>query len=188
MQSMIPVDIRLRPAWHVALPFLLGAFMLGIIALAAQAVLVLAFSGLLVLWGALWSLLAWRGRGRLHQAIIDATRALPTPGPDLAVRLGPVNLKTRPKRPGVMFWSRRALHWQPAESSVVTARQQTVALAALEGGLEFSFDTLTAPILTCKALSGDTLTLTTRTGATQRFALPHPAVWSFLQRAWSEAG
>jgi len=30
------LEVRLRPAWHVSLPFLLGAFMLGIIAIAAR--------------------------------------------------------------------------------------------------------------------------------------------------------
>lgn len=177
------IEVRLRPAWHVSLPFLLGAFMLGIIAVAAQAALVLMFSGFLVLWGCLWSLLAWRGRRRLTAAIREATAALPLPAAGEAVRLGPAHLKTRPKRLGVLFWSRDGFHWQPADSAAVGARRQTIARGALTGGLEFPFRALEAPLHDCRALSGDQLTLALSNGESYRFALPNPAVWSFILRA-----
>lgn len=183
MKPFSEIEVRLRPAWHVSLPFLLGAFMLGIIAVAAQAALVLLFSGILVLWGCLWSVLAWRGRVRLTTAIRDAAVALPLPGADEAVRLGPANLKTRPKRPGILFWSRDGLHWQTADSAAVAARRQIIERTALAGGLEFPFQSLQTPRHDCRALSGDQLTLALENGESHRFTLPNPAVWSFVLRA-----
>jgi hypothetical protein len=161
--------------------------MLGIIAIAAQAVLVLLFSGMLVLWGCLWSVLAWRARARLTAAIRDAAAVLPLPGENEAVRLGPANLKTRPKRPGILFWSRDGFHWQPADSAAVGARRQIIERKALEGGLEFPFQSLQPPQHDCRALSGDQLTLVLANGESHRFALPNPAVWSFVLRARAAA-
>lgn len=187
MTSLPDIEVRLRPAWHVSLPFLLGAFMLGIIAIAAQAALVLLFSGLLVLWGCLWSLLAWRGRARLTAGIRDAAAALPVPAEGEAVRLGPANLKTRPKRHGILFWSRDGFHWQAVDSAAVGARRQVIERTMLTGGLEFPFDAQQAPRHDCRALSGDQLTLSLASGEDYRFALPNPAVWSFVLQARAHA-
>lgn len=179
----IQADIRLRPAWHVAVPFLLGAFMTGIIGAAAQHRLTLVFSLLLVIWGVLWSLLARARRARFREAIAAAVARLPSPVAGKATWLGPATLKVRPRRTGNLLWSEDGLSWFPDEGPRLTVLEQQVAMMGMRPTLEFPFRELADVQHACGTLSGDQLILTRRSGEVVRFALPNPAVYTFVAHA-----
>lgn len=176
-------DIRLRPAWHVAVPFLLGAFMTGAIGLAAQHRFTLGFSVVLVAWGVLWSLLARARRARFHAAITAAVARLPAPSTDKATWLGPAILKVRPRRSGNLLWSRKGFLWLPDSGPGLQVDQQQVALDGVRAELEFPRRELAGIEHACGTLSGDQLIFICKDGGSTRFALPNPAVYTFVVHA-----
>ncbi|MBM4227380.1 MAG: hypothetical protein FJ164_06500 [Gammaproteobacteria bacterium] len=180
-------DIRLRPAWHVALPFLLGAFMTGVIGMAAQHRLTLGFSVLLIAWGVLWGLLARARRARFHAAIAAAVVRLPAPTTGKATWLGPATLRVRPRRSGNLLWSHEGLLWLPDSGPTLQVDQQQVALDAVRAELVFPFAQLAGAEHVCGTLSGDQLIFTRKVGGSTRFALPNPAVYTFVMHALAMA-
>lgn len=176
-------DIRLRPAWHVAVPFLLGAFMTGAIGLAAQHRFTLGFSVVLVAWGVLWSLLARARRARFHAAITAAVARLPAPSTDKATWLGPAILKVRPRRSGNLLWSRKGFLWLPDSGPSLQVDQQQVALDGVRAELEFPWRELAGIEHACGTLSGDQLIFICKDGGSTRFALPNPTVYTFVVHA-----
>ncbi|MEN9726688.1 MAG: hypothetical protein RL434_1054 [Pseudomonadota bacterium] len=175
-------DIRLRPAWHVAVPFLLGAFMTGIIGAAAQHKFTVGFSLLLVVWGVLWSLLARTRRARFHAAIAEAVARLPAPTTGKATWLGPATLKVRPRRSGHLLWSSDGFLWLP-DTAPLPVEDQQMALDEVTPELVFPFKELTEVAHACGTLSGDQLIFTRADSTSTRFALPNPAVYTFVAHA-----
>ena len=164
------------------MPFLLGAFMTGMIGAAAQHEFTLGFSLLLVLWGVLWSLLARTRRARFHTAIAEAVARLPAPTAGLATWLGPATLKVRPRRSGHLLWSGDGFLWLP-DTVPLQVEGQQIALDDVRPELVFRFKELTEMQHACGILSGDQLILSRQDGVTTRFALPNPVVYTFAAHA-----
>lgn len=185
--ALVTADIRLRPAWHVAVPFALGAGMLGVIGLIGGHWPTLALSATLLAWGLWWALKARRGAQQFRAAIADALECLPSPGAGTAVRLGPAVLLQRPRRHGQLFWSREGFLWLTDEAAAGLPAGQQQVLPDLAPTLRFPFTRLGSLDHSCGMLSGDKLTIGQRDGDRARFALPNPAVYTFARQALAAA-
>ena len=179
---------RLRPFWHVGVPFLIGAGMLGIIALASQNRAALWLSLLLVAWGIVWSLLARRGAQRHMQAIAAATDLLAAPTLEHAIWLGPARLMVRPRKHGHLLWTTHGLTWTSAEVASLADPTRRVLLGAFRAELSLPFIDIIACHHAIKVLSGEQLILSLTGSETYRFGLSNPAIYSFVLRAFASQG
>lgn len=184
MQIPVDRDPRLRPWWHVGVPFWIGAGMVGAIGVAGRNPLALLLTVVFAAWGLVWGLRARRGARQHAQLIAAATDLLTDPTPEHAVWLGPATLLLRPRRPGHLLWTTEGLAWTTTEVSGLADRTRRVMLGAVTKDLSLPFSTLTNLEHETKMLSGDRLILDSLDGDTCRFRLADPATYSFVIHAF----
>lgn len=175
---------KLRPWWHVGMPFLIGAGMLGIIAIASENRAALWLSVVLVGWGLAWSLLARRGAARHAQEIATATYLLAEPTDEHAVWLGPARLMLRPRRPGHLLWTTDGITWTSAEVGSLADHARRVMPGTYVAELSLPFAAVVALRHETKVLSGEHLILSCADDETYRFGFSNPVTYSFVMRAF----
>lgn len=174
---------RLRPWWHVGVPFLIGAGMMGAIGLASQNRAALLLSLVFVGWGIAWSLRARRGARQHIQLIAAATDLLADPTREHAIWLGPATLLLRPRQHGHLLWTTHGFTWTATEVGSLSDSARRVLLGAVQADLSLAFGDLIDLRHETKVLSGERLVLTCVGGEHYRFGLPEPATVSFVMRA-----
>lgn len=183
-RAQVARDPKLRPWWHVGVPFAIAAGMIGIIGLASQNRAALLLSLLFVGWGGWWSLLAWRRAPRHREQIINAADLLAEPTPEHAVWLGPATLLLRPRKHGHLIWTTLGLTWTTMEAGSLADHTRRVLHGTIDPDLSVPFSEIIAFQYQSKMLSGQTLTLRCKAREIYRFRLADPASYSFVVRAF----
>jgi len=179
---------RLRPWWHVGVPFWIGAVMVGAIGIAGRNPLALLFMLVFAGWGLAWSLSARRGVARHAKLIAAATGLLTDPTVEHALWLGPATLLLRPRRPGHLLWVPGGTVWTASEVSTLADPARRVLAGSFESDLSLRFDELMNLRLETGVLSGQYLVVECVGGDVYRFRLPEPATYPFLLRALESRG
>ncbi len=184
LRAPVARDPKLRPWWHVGVPFAIAAGMVGILGLASQNRAALLLCLLFVGWGGWWSLLARRSAPHLRAEITAAADLLAEPTSDQAVWLGPATLLLRPRKLGHLVWTPEGLTWTQTEVMTLVDQSRRVLRGTLDLDLSLPFGEIISFHYQSKMLSGDSLTLRCKGREIYRFRLADPATYSFVVRAF----
>ncbi|MGD9603059.1 MAG: hypothetical protein AB7O21_11985 [Gammaproteobacteria bacterium] len=188
MRNFLEHDPKLRPWWHVGVPFWIGALMVAGIGIAGRNPLALLLTAVFAAWGLWWALKARHGARRHAQAIAQATGMLDDPTADHALWLGPAVLQLRPRRAGHLLWTRDGLTWTTTDAAALADPARRVLTGAFAIDLSFRSGSIIDLRHTSGVLSGDRLAVVTADGEEHRFRLQDPATYSFIVRALDTDG